>query len=181
MTKKKIIKDEGQVIEVEEERAPQIIEVSHTQAKKLVKKPMSDKQKENVNRLVEMNRQKWEAKKKEKEDKERQESESKVKVVVKPKRVYPSRKVVPKEDTETDDENYHSASDGNYQKKKYTKKYETETTEDEESTDIEPIKKPKVKRQSKAKKYDKMHDKLEQLEQRVKQNSFVSSRVFGLK
>ena len=37
MTRKKLIKDEGQVIEVEEVNMPEIIEVSHTQGKKMLK------------------------------------------------------------------------------------------------------------------------------------------------
>ena len=63
MTRTKMIKDEGQVIEVEEVNMPEIFEVSHTQGKKMLKKPMSEKQKANVDKLVEANRLKWEQKK----------------------------------------------------------------------------------------------------------------------
>jgi hypothetical protein len=192
MVKTKKIKDEGMIIEVEEEKVmPEVIEISHTQAKKLTKKPMSEKQQANINKLVEANRLKWEQKKKEKEEAERKLNEDKVKVVVKPKRVYPSKKVVSKEESDDEYKNYHSASeDGNYQKKKRItkpKKYtsEEETTEytETEQTETEPeLSKPKLKRYSKIKKYDKqINDKLENIERKLQQNSFISSRVFGMK
>lgn len=189
MTRKKLIKDEGQVIEVEEINMPEIIEVSHTQGKKMLKKPMSEKQKANVDKLVEANRLKWELKKQEKEESIKKLSEDKIKVVVKPKRIYPvkSKKVSPKEESESETDSNHS--DDKYQKKRVTKhkKYsseeETEETEQTETeTEPERLQPSKLKRYSKTKKYDdKINNKLEELEQRVKHNSFISSRVFGLK
>ena len=182
MTRKKLIKDEGQVIEVEEVNMPEIIEVSHTQGKKMLKKPMSEKQKANVDKLVEANRLKWEQKKQQKEETIKKLSEDKIKVVVKPKRVYPikSKKVSPKEESETESDSNHS--DDKYQKKRVTHKYSEEDTEEETETEPERLQQPKLKRYSKTKKYDeKINNKLEELEQRVKANSFISSRVFGLK
>jgi hypothetical protein len=102
MVKTKLIKPEGQILTIEEE--PEIVEVSYTQAKKLAKKPMSDKQAANVAKMVEANRLKWEAQKKAKEEhyKKLQEEEAKKpKVLVKPKRIYPPRtKQAPKTDSD---------------------------------------------------------------------------------
>ena len=57
MVKTKKFKEEGQIIEIEEAHLP-VMEISQNQAKKLTKKPMSEKQQENVNRLIKANRQK---------------------------------------------------------------------------------------------------------------------------
>ena len=95
MPKPKVIKHEGQIIQVPDERTPDIVEVSYTQAKKLVKKPMSDKQAMNVQKMVEMNRIKWEAQKQAKEklfkEQQAQIEATTTKYVVKPKRIYPPR------------------------------------------------------------------------------------------
>ena len=111
MVKTKLIKEAGQVLKVDDDsefiqrksQPKEIIEVSYSEAKKLAKRPMSDKQKENVAKLVEANRLKWEAKKKSMDEaqraKEEAENQKKTTVVVKPKRVYPPRKKqAPKED-----------------------------------------------------------------------------------
>lgn len=105
MVKKKYVSEEGGMLEVENERAPEIIEVSYSKAKQMAKRPMSEKQKENMQKLIEANRLKWENKKKEKEmqyQKYMEEREEKTtKVVVKPKRIYPPREKqshYPKED-----------------------------------------------------------------------------------
>ena len=94
MVKSKTIKPEGQLLTIEEEQQPDIIEVSFTQAKKLAKKPMTEKQAEHVQKMVEMNRLKWEAQKKAKEEhykKLQAQEDAKTKVLVKPKRIYPPR------------------------------------------------------------------------------------------
>jgi hypothetical protein len=117
MVKTKLIKEAGQVLKVDDEsefiqrkkQPKEIIEVSYSEAKKLAKKPMSDKQKENVAKLVEANRLKWEAKKKAAETvqkvREEEEDQRKTTIVVKPKRVYPPRvKQAPKEDPKYEDE-----------------------------------------------------------------------------
>lgn len=101
MVKSKTIKPEGQLLTIEEDKKPEIIEVSFSQAKQLAKKPMTDKQKEHVQKMVEMNRLKWEAQKKAKEEhykKLQEQEEAKTKVLVKPKRIYPPRKQAPKND-----------------------------------------------------------------------------------
>ena len=132
------------------------MEVTHTQAKKLTKKPMSEKQKANIEKLVELNRLKWEEKKREKSETQKKLANDKVQIVVKPKRVYlPKRdKEIRKEEVNDDSDSYHSANDG-YQKKrtskpkKYSSEEETEPTETE--TEPERHYKPK-KRVSKSKK-----------------------------
>ena len=124
-------------------------------------------------------------KKQQKEETIKKLSEDRIKVVVKPKRVYPVKfkKVSPKEESESETDSNHS--DDKYQKKRVTKhkKYSSEEeTEETEETEPERLQPPKLKRYSKTKKYDeKINNKLEELEQRVKANSFISSRVFGLK
>ena len=143
MVKTKTIKEAGQVLKVDDDsefiqrktKPKEIIEVSYSEAKKLAKRPMSDKQKENVSKLVEANRLKWEAKKQQQEDaqREREEEEDRKKttVVVKPKRVYPPRKKqAPKEDPIYEEE-----------------EYEEETDEEEEIQQAAPLKKPVMKKQ----------------------------------
>lgn len=97
MPKPKLVKPEGQLLTIEEEKKPEIIEVSFSQAKQLAKRPMTDKQKEHVQKMVEMNRIKWEAQKKAKEEhykKLQEQEDAKTKVLVKPKRIYPPRKPI---------------------------------------------------------------------------------------
>lgn len=106
MPKPKTINEGGELINVPNEKTPEIIEVSYTQAKKLMKKPMTEAQKLNAQRLVEMNRIKWEANKKAKEDLYKQQQAqieaTTTKVLVKPKRIYPPKekpvKQAPKSD-----------------------------------------------------------------------------------
>ncbi len=149
MVKTKKFKEEGQVIEVEEEQVP-VIEISQNQAKKLTKKPMSEKQQENIKKLVEANRQKWALKKTEMEAKKEMESEGKVKVVVKPKRIYPSRKkaVAPVSESES-------------------------ASESEEEPEVEKYQKTKAKAKPKRSKSDEPNElkqKLDQLENKIKEN-----------
>ena len=122
MPKPKAINEGGELINVPHERTPEIIEVSYTQAKKLMKKPMSDAQKLNAERLVAMNRVKWEAKKKATEDlykkQQAQIEATTTKVLVKPKRVYPPKptKQAPKyaPEPESEEESQESDSDVQY-------------------------------------------------------------------
>ena len=97
MVKSKTIKPEGQLLTVEDNKKPEIIEVSFSQAKQLAKKPMTEKQNQHVQKMVEMNRIKWQAQKEAKEahyKKLQDEEDAKTKVLVKPKRIYPPRKPV---------------------------------------------------------------------------------------
>lgn len=103
MVKKKYVEEGGQIMQIPDEKAPEIIEVSYSKAKQLAKKPMSDKQKSNIQKLVEMNRLKWEAQKKFKDEEfkkmQAQKEQTSTKVLVKPKRIYPPRvKQAPKSD-----------------------------------------------------------------------------------
>jgi hypothetical protein len=97
MVKSKTIKPEGQLLTVEDNKKPEIIEVSFSQAKQLAKKPMTEKQNQHVQKMVEMNRIKWQAQKEAKEahyKKLQDEEDAKTKVLVKPKRIYPPRKSI---------------------------------------------------------------------------------------
>lgn len=138
MVKTKAVKVEGEVISVPDDKLKleeKPIQVSYTQAKKLVKKEMTDKQKANIEKLVEMNRIKWEERKKQKEEeqkkqqaqKEEQELETHTKVIVKPKRIYPKREKKPKKEImeESESEVDASESDEEYQLRKTKKKVET--------------------------------------------------------
>ena len=133
--KPKTIKDEGQTLSVPDEKLPPVVELSHTQAKKLVKREMTDKQKEHVQKMIEANKIKWEAKKKEKEETAKKAQDEKAEketvIVVKPKRIYPPRKKETKPkpqpvDDTSDVENEETAdeSDDEYQITKTTKKIE---------------------------------------------------------
>lgn len=129
MVKTKAIKPEGQVIQVPDEKTPEIVEVSYTQAKKLMKKPMSEKQAQNVTKMVEMNRIKWEAQKQAKEKlfkQQQEELEAKTtKYVVKPKRIYPPREKVekqaPKKEPEPIYESDSDDDDSSEEEVQYTK------------------------------------------------------------
>lgn len=120
MPKVKTIDEAGQTIPVETERfQKQPITVSHTEAKKLVKKQMTEKQAEHVKKLVEANKAKYEQRRLEKEQalkaevdkrveeevKKRQENKI-VDVVVAPKRQYKPRakKQIIIEESETESE-----------------------------------------------------------------------------
>jgi hypothetical protein len=83
--------------------------VSYSEAKKIAKSirpPMSEKQKAHVQKLVELNKKRWEEKKKQKEAQAQAEAakaaETKTKIVVKPKRIY-KRKPKEKKPTSEDE------------------------------------------------------------------------------
>jgi hypothetical protein len=164
MVKTKKFKEEGQIIEIEEAQLP-VMEISQNQAKKLTKKPMSEKQQENVNRLIEANRQKWALQKTAMKVKEEKQADSKIQVVVKPKRVYPSRKKVaqaPPSESESESEESEESeeSDNKYQKQKA---------------------KPKPKARKQENKKNELTEKLDELESRIKenQNNTVGFRFFN--
>lgn len=143
MTKPKNIEESGTVLAVPKEtvqRKPTT--VSYTEAKKMVKKPMSEAQSAHVAKMVEANRAKWEEKRKAKEDAQKAQTEAMRKqieedeveeVVVLPKRVYPPRKKKVEEDDV---------------KPKKKKIIYVEESEEEESEEEEVIvkKKPPVKK-----------------------------------
>lgn len=108
MVKTKKIQESGQILTVTNDtleriqKDPEPVTISQHQAKQLTKKKeLSEKQKEHLDKIIEANRIKWQAKRKQKEDefKKKLEEEEKLKqqnkikdVVVLPKRVYPPRK-----------------------------------------------------------------------------------------
>ena len=153
MTKTKTIKEEGMELAINdvvlEEKMP-VIEISHTQAKKLAKKPMTEKQKAHVEKMVAKNREIWSQKKQEKEERiQRQQEEdmkTKTKVIVKPKRIY-NRK--PKEKYEVDEDYEPSESDS-----------ESDTDTESESEEEE---RPKKKKRTKVIKNKQLEEKLEKL------------------
>jgi hypothetical protein len=155
MVKTKKFKEEGQVIEVEEEKVP-VIEITQNQAKKLTKKPLSEKQQANIDKLIEANRQKWALKKAQLEEKKAEESEKKVKVVVKPKRIYPPRS------------------------KKVEEVYESDSaTEESEEEEVEPTyQKPKPRKVIKKKQSDEIKNKLEQIETKLKDSQPINTVGF---
>jgi hypothetical protein len=133
--KTKSIKEEGQMLSIPDDKAPAVIEITQAQAKRLMKREMTEKQKLHINNLIEKNKIKWEAKKQEKAEQLKKASEVKAEtetiVYVKPKRVYPPRKKETKskpkpQDHETDDEveDENDESDEEYQISKTSKKIE---------------------------------------------------------
>lgn len=115
MPKQKNIADEGEVIDVPVEKLQKPLTVSHAQAKKLVKRAMTEKQSENVKKMVESNRQKWELIKASKEEALKKEVSDQVEktqlakenktvqeVVVLPKRIYKKRKVLSQQESESE-------------------------------------------------------------------------------
>lgn len=150
MPKPKVIPESGAVINVDDAKIEQQpIELSYTQAKKLVKKEMTAKQKESVEKLVALNRQKWEAKKKAKEEedaKRKAELEEKsTAVIVKPKRIYKKR--LPKGTELIDYDDYDSEEEPpNIKyvvepKKKTKKKQESESSESDEEYQMRKVEK----------------------------------------
>jgi hypothetical protein len=148
MTKPKNIEESGTVLAVPKEtvqRKPTT--VSYTEAKKMVKKPMSEAQSAHVAKMVEANRAKWEEKRKAKEDTQKAQTEAMRKqieedeleeVVVLPKRVYPPRKKKVEEDLQTN-----VAIDVKPKKKKIIYVEESESESEEE---VIVKKKPPVKK-----------------------------------
>ncbi len=119
MPKPKVIEEEGQVLQVETEKLQrQPITVSYSQAKKLAKKEMSEKQSEHVKKMVEANRKRWEEKKQAKEQALQEEVKKQVEqveqakknkdvqeVVVLPKRVYKRKpKIIEESEEESEEE-----------------------------------------------------------------------------
>lgn len=111
--RKDLDEENAQTIIVDSIQKPPTI-VSHSQAKKLIKKPLSDAQKASIEKLLEYNKQKREARKAETE-KQKQEEEKRLKqdletkkkeeVIVLPKRVYNKKpkKVVYISETESEE------------------------------------------------------------------------------
>lgn len=139
MTKTPIIKVEGQEMPIPNETAQEMpITLTYTQARALAKSlrpPPSEKQKAHVQKLVEANKLKWEEKKKQKEEEQKKAQEEQqrtmTKVVVKPKRIYKTKKILPKTD-----------EDAQY---KYDDTYEDE--EDDEMIEVveQVVRRPKKK------------------------------------
>ena len=131
--KSKTIKDEGQMLSIPDEKAPAVIEITQAQAKRIMKREMTEKQKLHVNTLIEKNKIKWEAKRQDKAEQLKKASEVKAEtetvVYVKPKRIYPPRKKESKtkpkvEDHESDysGDEEKDESDDEYQISKTSKK-----------------------------------------------------------
>jgi hypothetical protein len=115
MPRTKKVEDTGDVITVpvtEEKETFQKKSLSYTQAKKLVKKEMTPKQQEHIEKLKAMNKERWNtsAKKKEEELKEKirkeleEEMKGKQQVIVEPKKVYKPRVKKPEPEEEEEEE-----------------------------------------------------------------------------
>jgi len=144
MPKKSMIKEEGQQMEIPNDKADELpITLSYTQAKALTKSlrpPPSDKQKEHMQKLIEMNKLKWEQKKKEKEEKMKDEEikrmETSTRIVVKPKRVYKNnKKIFPKTDAELIDDDDYETYEDEIEVKPIKKKIIKRVTKDEDDDD----------------------------------------------
>lgn len=146
--RKKKVPEDGKVIEILEEKE-EPIELSYHKAKQKLRKPrvLSEKQKENLQRLIELNKKRREEAKEAKEKKEELEKAKlkKKTYVIKPKRPYNKKQFQSKDLSEDDtSEDLDSEDDkvpeikSNKLKKK-VKVYNDET--DSESTDTRQIKK----------------------------------------
>jgi hypothetical protein len=178
MPKPKNIEESGTVLAVPKEtvqRKPTT--VSYTEAKKMVKKPMSEAQSAHVAKMVEANRAKWEEKRKAKEDAQKAQTETMRKqieedeveeIVVLPKRVYPPRKKVVEEDLKTN-----VAIDVKPKKKKII--YVEESSEEESEEEV-IIQKPKAKNTMVKKKVEETTKAINKIDQIL--NPYRS--VFGL-
>jgi hypothetical protein len=160
------------------EEKPEIIEVSYTQAKKLTKKPMTEGQKLNAERLVALNRVKWETKRIEKEALKKQEQEEQekthTKVYVKPKRIYPPRKTKAeiKEESEESDNNEPNS--------------ETDSSDDEIQYKKPPPPPPKIKVkhvEQKIQKIEEINKKIDDMKKYQPANNYADmlSRFWKMK
>ena len=97
MPKKSKVSDNGDQLEIPQDH---IIEVSYSKAKQLMKQPreMSEKQRDNIQRLVAMNKEKKEERDRLKQEQERsirQQAAPKQKLIVKPKRIFKKKQELP--------------------------------------------------------------------------------------
>jgi hypothetical protein len=146
MVKTKTINESGQVINIPNEKvndAP--ITISYAQAKQLAKSlrpAMTDKQREHVNKLVEMNKKKWEEKNLKKQEEEQLKLANSTPIVVRPKKVYKKKiiqQVEPEEvEEEPEEEIIEEVIVKAKPKKKIIKKIieKEESEEDEDDDDI---------------------------------------------
>jgi hypothetical protein len=173
MTKKPMIKEEGQELEINNDKASEIpITLTYTQAKELAKSlrpPPSEKQKAHVQKLVEANKLKWEQKRKEKEELNKHLEEEKKKtmtsIVVKPKRIYKSKvkEVEPTEEDQEEEEVEIIEEVVKKPKKKIIKKI-VEEEESEEDDDV-------IQKTKKATKLVETVNKLDKALEQMKNNN----------
>jgi hypothetical protein len=170
MVKTPVIKEDGQSLMVPDDKMiEKPIELTYTQAKKLVKREMTEKQKAHVQKMVEANRLKWEAKKKAKEEvsraKQEQEEETKTRVIVKPKRMYNRQ---PKAQHHPTDDQIDSEDEVIFQRSKKKLKQVSESepesepeseSESESEEEIQKVAKPKRSKKT----INKVEKKLEAL------------------
>jgi hypothetical protein len=158
MPKKLKVSDSGDELEIPQDH---IIEVSYSKAKQLMKKPreMSEKQRDNIQRLVAMNKEKKAERDRLKQEQERSVKEQeapKQKLIVKPKRIFKKKQELP------------STNEYIEQKIKRQQYAESDEESDEEESDdeveVQTITKP-VK--SKSNKIVEMENKLKQIEQSI--------------
>ena len=154
MPKKLKVSDNGDQLEIPQEH---IIEVSYSKAKQLMKKPreMSEKQRDNIQRLVAMNKEKKEERDRLKQEQERAVQQQalppapKQKLIVKPKRIFKKKQELPP-----------AIQDASTQE---SEEYDDET--DEEVEEVQTFKRPQPK--PKINKIVEMESKLKQIEQSI--------------
>ncbi len=151
MPKKSKVSDSGDQLEIPQDH---IIEVSYSKAKQLMKKPreMSEKQRDNIQRLVAMNKEKKEERDRLKQEQERsirQQAAPKQKLIVKPKRIFKKKQELPPaiEDASTQE----------------SEEYDDES--DESVEEVQTFKRPAPK--PKINKIVEMESKLKQIEQSI--------------
>ena len=169
MPKKLKVSDSGDELEIPQDH---IIEVSYSKAKQLTKKPysMSEKQRENIQRLVARNKEKQAERQQQKEEqealiKQQQAEVPKQKIIVKPKRVFKKQE-------------YPMSNEYIEQKIKQQHDEESEEEDDDdddfEETEIElkpvkPIVKPKPTKPIPIPTNPKSNSKLIEMENKLKQ------------
>ena len=166
MPKKLKVSESGDQLEIPQDH---IIEVSYSKAKQLMKKPreMSEKQRDNIQRLVAMNKEKKEERDRLKQEQEmstRQQAAPpapKQKLIVKPKRIFKKKQELPPHSKVA---NYvglpPAIEDASTQE---SEEYDDET--DEEVEEVQTFKRPQPK--PKINKIVEMESKLKQIEQSI--------------
>ena len=163
MPKKLKVSDSGDELEIPQDH---IIEVSYSKAKQLMKQPreMSEKQRDNIQRLVAMNKEKKVERDKLKQDQERSIREQtqaipKQKVIVKPKRIFKKKQELPASNQ------YIENKIKQQQQSSESELSEEEEEDDESEEEVQTIKKPTPK--PKVNKIHEMETKLKQIEQNI--------------
>lgn len=176
MVKTSILKNEGQMLNVPDDKID-VKQITHNEAKQIIKQmkqPQSQKQKDHMQKLIELNRIKWESKKIEKKEIQerllKEQLETHTSVIVKPKRTYMTKKnkAQIQADTKDDDDDDKGPSEDEYQSE--------DDDEGEEEEDNDLIQKAKAKKWVKEK-VEKSQERSQAKKEKLKKANDLFSSI----